>query len=198
MVKIKICGMTNLDDCRAAVDLGVDFIGFVFYRQSKRYVAPETVRDIVEKLGRAVKTVGVFVEETAPEIERLRDLCGLDFAQVYNLQEAARMRDKARRITVYRVGDAVPEVDAEGIILFDSHSQGFGGSGASFDLGLITDHHALERAFIAGGVTEENVLETLRLAPFGIDLVSAVEAEKGKKDREKMKSFVKKVRSFAQ
>jgi len=190
MVKIKICGMTNLEDCLAAVDLGVDFIGFVFYKKSARYVAPEKVREISENINGKTKTVGVFVEEAEDEIDRLVKFCHLDFAQTYN-----RVPGK-NRICVYRIKDAVPEVVSDGLVLFDSHSKGFGGSGMAFDINLLKGRSALERAFIAGGIDEENVYRALALKPFGIDLVSAVESQKGKKDLFKMEHFVKKVRSY--
>jgi phosphoribosylanthranilate isomerase len=190
MVKIKICGMTNLEDCLTAIDLGVDLIGFVFYKESRRYVAPETVRDISEKINGKAKAVGVFVEETEEEVNRLVDFCRLDFAQVYN----KAVRDN--RINVYRVKDSVPEVVTSGLVLFDSYSKGIGGSGKPFDIDLLEGHSALKRAFIAGGIDEENVHRALALMPFGVDLVSAVEKEKGKKDPVKMERFVKKVRSY--
>ncbi len=110
MVKIKICGMTNLEDCQTAIDLGVDFIGFVFYKKSARYVAPEMVREISERISRKAKTVGVFVEETEDEIDRLVDFCHLDFAQVYNRQNGPH---GANRICVYRIKDTLPEVASE-------------------------------------------------------------------------------------
>jgi phosphoribosylanthranilate isomerase len=193
MVKIKICGMTNLEDCRAAIDLGVDFVGFVFYKKSARYVAPEVVREISEKINGKVKTVGVFVEETEGEIDRLLDFCHLNFAQVYNRPNEPH---GANRIIAYRVKDRLPEVAANGLVLFDSYSEGFGGSGMSFDINLLKDHSALGRAFIAGGIDEGNVYRALDLKPFGIDLASAVEKEKGKKDLFKMERFVKQVRSY--
>ena len=190
MVKIKICGMTNLEDCDAAINLGVDFIGFVFYTKSARYVTPEMVREISERINGEVKTVGVFVEETDDEIDRLMDFCGLDFAQVYGKSP------KENRICVYRVKDNLPEVTANGLVLFDSYSEGFGGTGTPFDANLLKDHSALRRAFVAGGIDEGNVYRALELKPFGIDLVSSVEKEKGKKDPFKMERLVKKVRSY--
>ena len=190
MVKIKICGMTNLEDCLTAIDLGVDFIGFVFYKKSARYVAPEMVREISERINGKAKTVGVFVEETEDEIDRLVDFCHLDFTQVYNRTA------KDKQIIVYRVKDHLPEVAANGLVLFDSYSEGFGGSGTPFDVNLLKDHSALGRAFIAGGINEVNVHYALDLKPFGIDLVSSVESEKGKKDPFKMERLVKKVRSY--
>lgn len=190
MVKIKFCGMTNLEDCRAAIDLGVDFLGFVFYKESRRYVPPERVRDILEIVSGRVRTVGVFVEETENEIDRVVDFCHLDFAQVYG--RAAR----DNRISVCRIRDRLPDVIPEGLVLFDSYSTGFGGSGVPFDMDLLEGHDALKRAFVAGGVDEDNVCRTLALRPLGVDLVSAVESEKGKKDLLKMERFVKKVRSY--
>ena len=182
--------MTNLEDCQAAVDLGVDFIGFVFYKQSARYVVPQKVRDISEAINGKAKTVGVFVEETEDEIDKLVDFCHLDFAQIYSSMTGAN------RIRVYRINDAVPEITSEGFVLFDSYSKGFGGSGMSFDINILKGYSALERAFIAGGIDEENVYRALTLRPFGVDLVSAVESKKGKKDLLKMERFVKKVRSY--
>ncbi len=190
MARVKLCGMTNLDDCLAAVELGADFIGFVFYRKSKRYVEPVKVRKITEKLDGEVKTVGVFVEETDEEIRTVLDGCHMDFAQVY------RPVAIENRISVSRVGGFVDHVDPEGMILFDSLTEGFGGSGRSFDFELLRGHKALERAFVAGGLNEENLAAVLSLNPYGIDLVSSIEKEPGRKDRRRMKNFMNKVRSF--
>jgi len=182
--------MTNLDDCRAAVDLGVDFIGFVFYRKSARYTAPEAVRTMIERLDGTIKTVGVFVEESEGDVDRLIDFCRLDYAQVYTGQSGPG------RISVYGVGDCVPEVTENGLILFDSHSPGFGGSGTPFDIRLLANHSALGRAFIAGGIDEENVENIMALHPFGVDFVSSIEKSKGKKDLLKMKRLVNKIRGY--
>ena len=188
MVNIKICGMTNLEDCLAAVDLGVDFIGFVFYRKSDRYVAPGPVRAMIERFQGKIRTVGVFVEETEDEIDELMDFCMIDFAQVYNGGSGPD------RISAYRVDNSIPDVKDDGLVLFDSYSQGFGGSGKPFDIRLLKDHNALGRAFIAGGIDEENVGNVIALKPFGVDLVSSIEECKGKKDLLKMQRLVNKIR----
>ena len=190
MVRVKICGITNLEDALACFFAGAHALGFVFYKKSARYVTPEVVREISEQINGKVKTVGVFVEETEDEIDRLVDFCHLDFAQVYNRSHGAN------RICVYRVKDIVPEVAPNGLVLFDSYSEGFGGSGMPFDMSMLKGHSALERAFIAGGIDEENVYHALALKPFGIDFVSSVEKQKGKKDPLKMERLVKKVRSY--
>src|SRR5512145_3147979 len=177
MVKIKICGMTSLEDCLTAIDLGVDFVGFVFYKKSARYILPERVREISESIKGKVKTVGVFVEESDEEIDTLVDFCCLDFAQTYDRPNGPQ---GPNRICAYRIKDSLPEVVQNGFVLFDSYSEGIGGSGISFNMDLIKGHNALKRAFVAGGINEENVVHTLALNPFGIDLVSSVEKEKGR------------------
>ena len=130
------------------------------------------------------------MEESEDKIDRLVDFCHLDFAQVYNVSA------KDNRISVYRVKDSLPEVAANGLVLFDSYSEGFGGSGTPFDVNLLKDHGALGRAFIAGGIDEGNVHRALALKPFGIDFVSSVEKDKGKKDPFKIERLVRKVRSY--
>ncbi len=193
MVKIKCCGMTNLDDCKKAEDLGVDFIGFVFYRKSRRYVSPKKVSEITQRLGRQVRKVGVFVEEEDGEIEGIMDECGLDFAQVY------RPSSLPATIRVIRVGDKVQgPLPLKGLCLFDKYTEAFGGAGETIDLAALPrGNEILGRSFIAGGLDEKNVHEALRLLPFGVDLVSSIEACRGRKDTRKMERFVKTVRSFA-
>lgn len=193
MVKVKFCGMTNLDDCRKAMDLSVDFVGFVFYEKSPRYITPSLVRQIVEKLeGSKVNTVGVFVGQDESVIDEVMEYCHLDYAQVY------RAIGLPNRITVIRIADRLPEerLDEEGLILFDSYSEGYGGSGKPFDFRVLQGCEALQRAFVAGGVNVDNVEDILQLKPFGIDLVSSVETRKGKKDHQKMEEFMNRVRSF--
>lgn len=190
MVKIKFCGMTNPEDCAAAIDLSVDFVGFVFYKRSRRYIMPGRVRRIVEGLGGRVATVGVFVEEGDEAIREIVDYCGLDFAQVY--RESAL----PHTIRAHRIGDRLPDRPGAGLILFDSASPGGGGSGLPFDLRLLKGFDALDRTFVAGGINERMVEDVLSLGPFGIDLVSSIEAFPGKKDYRKMEIFVEKVRGF--
>ena len=191
MVKIKVCGMTNLDDCLKASELGIDFVGFVFYRQSKRYVAPQDVLRIKRGIGKSIRTIGVFVGESDEEMSRIVDYCGLDYAQVY--RESAL----CKTIRAFRVAKALPSrLPREGLMLFDSFTDAIGGSGQTFPLGVLSGGSFLDRAFIAGGINEQNVANVLRLKPFGVDLVSSLEAYPGKKDHARMERFVKTVRSF--
>jgi len=192
MVKVKVCGMTNFADCEKAVDLAIDYVGFVFYKRSKRYVSPEDARRIARKIGDRARKVGVFVEESDDEARVVMDSCNLDFCQVY------RRSAIKNKITVHRIGDKLTgEPPPKGLILFDRYSDDFGGSGKPFDFGMLKGAPFLDRAFIAGGISEENVLDVLQLKPFGVDLVSSVEAYPGKKDHRKMEAFMNRVRSLA-
>jgi phosphoribosylanthranilate isomerase len=192
MVRIKFCGMTNLADCQKAIDLEVDFIGFVLYKKSTRYVAPTAVKEMVARTSEKTRTVGVFVEETDENISKVMGFCGLDLCQIIG---KSRLKT---RITTYRVRKELPEIDPEdnGLILFDSYSDGFGGSGKPFDLSLLAGSPLLGRSFVAGGISEVNVTSALRLDPFGIDLVSSIEVFPGKKDHEKMESFIRTARNY--
>jgi phosphoribosylanthranilate isomerase len=187
---MKFCGMTNLDDCLAAMDLSVDLVGFVFYKRSPRYIMPGRVRKIVQGLGGRVKTVGVFVEEDDREIAEIMEHCGLDLAQVY------RESQLSNTIYAYRIRDSLPAELSKGLVLFDRYSEGFGGSGQTFDFSLLDNCTEINRAFIAGGLNERNVESVLRFAPFGVDVASGVEAYPGKKDYRKMARFAEKVRGY--
>jgi phosphoribosylanthranilate isomerase len=190
MTKIKFCGMTNLEDCEKAIELEVDFVGFVFYQKSPRYQPADEVKHIVDAIKGRVATVGVFVDENDEEIETILHHCNLDYCQVY------RDTCLTNAISAYRIKNGNPSEmirDDNGLILFDSYTEAFGGSGTSFDLAALRGL-ALHRAFIAGGINEQNVQHVLGLHPFGVDLVSSVEQYPGKKDHMKMESFMRKVR----
>ncbi len=182
---VKFCGMTNLKDVLIAVDLGVDFVGFVFYEKSKRFVKYEKVREIIKNIKGNVKTVGVFVEQSDSEIKNTMDFCGLDYAQVY------RDIDGIDSIRVYRIKNELPDTKRDGLILFDSYTKTIGGSGISFDVGLLKDFKRKDRLFVAGGISVYNVESVMEMDVFGVDLVSSIESYPGKKDVNKMKEFLR-------
>ncbi|WP_022670957.1 phosphoribosylanthranilate isomerase [Hippea alviniae] len=188
-MKVKFCGMTNYEDVKASIDLGVDFVGFVFYKKSKRFIDYRQAREIIEKIKGEVKTVGVFVDESCEEIEEIMNFCGLDYAQVY---KDCLLK---RRIRVYRIKDKLPEKVTDGLLLFDKFTDSIGGSGKSFDFDLIKGFPFKDRLFIAGGISIENVKLLIDMGVYGVDLVSSVEAYPGKKDFEKMRKFMEFVRS---
>ncbi len=185
-MKVKFCGMTNFEDALYASEIGADFVGFVFYEKSKRFIPYKNAKIIIEKLNKKVKTVGVFVNQNENEIKHFVNYCGLDYAQVYSDFNAFES------IRVYRIKDKAPErVKSKGLILFDSFSHSVGGSGIGFDKSILRDISYKDRLFVAGGIDSKNVRQIIDFGVFGVDLVSSVEKYPGKKDFEKMKEFIK-------
>ncbi len=182
--------MTNKEDVEWAVELSVDFAGFVFYPESRRFVSYADAKAIVEDFKGKIGFVGVFVLQTDEEIKEVMELCSLDYAQVY--RSVAGIEN---RIRVYRIKDSLPEDVESGLILFDTYTSSIGGSGVSFDVNLIKDADYRDRLFVAGGVNTENLRDIATLDVYGVDLVSSIEAYPGKKDFNKMKEFMEAVRA---
>jgi phosphoribosylanthranilate isomerase len=219
---IKICGITNLEDALTAVNAGADALGFVFYENSPRKIDPEVAREIVANLPAAVEMVGVFVDERVERIQELGDWIGLTAVQLHTTgvpleQVTVRdLRSGSRKIIVAVRVNSLSEqpgrfeelgwLDEAGqgspieAILFDSGNlQMPGGTGKRFDWEKMTS--LVERlnphfhTIVAGGLNSANVAEAMRvLHPWGVDVASGVEARPGKKDQEKVKSFIAAVR----
>jgi phosphoribosylanthranilate isomerase len=204
MVKVKICGITNWSDARRAVEAGADFLGFNFYRQSSRYIAPAAARRIVQRLPDAVASVGVFVNEPEHEMLAIARRVGLDYVQLHGDETAevvSRMRRSFRVIKAIRVRDSFRASQlaifkrASSILLdgFDAHLRG--GTGKSFNWKLAKSVGQKRQIFLAGGLTPENAAEAVSAArPFAIDVCSGVESRPGKKDAARMRALVAAVR----
>ncbi len=189
-MKVKFCGMTNYEDVKNAIDLGVDFVGFVFFKKSRRYISFEEAKGIVDKVKGEVKTVGVFFDCERATILEAFGFCGLDYAQVYEDMNGIPT------IRVYRIKSELPEKVQDGLILFDVYTEKGGGSGKSFNWELLESFPYRERLFVAGGVNVDNVQFLKGLGVFGVDLVSSVEEYPGKKSYSKMKEFMERVRGL--
>ncbi|HEY2497760.1 MAG TPA: phosphoribosylanthranilate isomerase [Candidatus Angelobacter sp.] len=209
---IKICGTTCLEDALESVEAGADALGFIF-APSKRHVTPEQAQRIIRDLPRGVERIGVFMNSSAAEIASIAseaDLSGIQMhgqesaAEVYDRLPANR-RDSMRKIKTVLVGpgfelrldsglDSAGPVDAW---LLDSGA----GSGKAFDWHAARKQMGdrQKRIIIAGGLTPENVEEAVRtFTPWGVDVVTGVEREPGRKDPEKLKAFVAAVRRAEQ
>ncbi|MCX8022080.1 MAG: phosphoribosylanthranilate isomerase [Syntrophorhabdaceae bacterium] len=189
MIRIKICGITNLKDALTAVDMGVDALGFVFYPLSKRYIRSDDARRIVCSLPPFVTKVGVFVDEPWDKMMKIRDFCRLDMIQVYG-DFGAYLSEMIPEITIfaYRIRGAEDIRSAKSspaFPLLDAYVDGYGGRGRPFDWSLL---QGFDRPYIlAGGINEENILSALKYRPYAIDISSGVESKPGVKDPEKMK-----------
>ncbi len=197
MTKVKICGIKTLSDAKFAVDYGADAIGFVF-AESIRNVSKEKARTIVRKLPPFVTTVGLFVNDTAENIEAICRFCGLDTIQLHGNERPGLLNKlKAfKTIKAFRIQnekDIIPirkyKPDA---ILLDGYSENkMGGTGTSFDWKIVKRLRTSIPIIVAGGLTHLNVSQAIRIVnPYAVDVSSGVESKPGKKDRKLIKKFI--------
>jgi phosphoribosylanthranilate isomerase len=203
--RIKICGITNEADARAAVDAGVDALGFVLYRKSPRYVEPTVVKQIIAALPPLVIPVGVFVNEEAKVVRDLMDDCGLALAQLHGDETASYCLDLERPVLkAIRVKDrgsflALAEFQGRagvrGFIVDTYSTDAYGGTGRPIDWTLAAEAAQASTVILAGGLTADNVGQAIRaVRPYGVDVSSGVESAPGKKDHQKIRDFVVSVR----
>jgi phosphoribosylanthranilate isomerase len=207
--RIKICGLTREEDVRAASRLDIEFAGFVVFPPSKRYIAPETVRQLATILSSEaprIRPVLVTVDLDFEGLMHLHEVTGAEWLQLHGAESPALV-DKLRAeglkiIKAVRVGPSgiAPQWDAYApdFFLCDTFDPRLaGGTGERWHEEWLPPAFPLNRTLIAGGLTPENVVPTLaRLRPFGIDVSSGVERTAGIKDPEKMSRLVAAVRGF--
>jgi phosphoribosylanthranilate isomerase len=206
MVKVKVCGITNLADALSAIEAGADALGFNFYTRSPRYIAPEEARKIISALPPdAVLCVGVFVnEESAATVMRITAASGVAAVQLHGDESpeyCAELRGQ-RVIKALRVGkDFAPErataYRAESILLDAYSAHARGGTGETFDWELARRTRRLvAQLYLAGGLTVENVAEAIvAVRPYAVDVCSGVELAPGRKDEARVREFVSAVRA---
>jgi phosphoribosylanthranilate isomerase len=198
MLRIKICGITNLEDALLAAELGADALGFIFYPPSPRAVAPDAARAIIAQLPPLVTTVGVFVDEDAATVKELAARVGLDWLQFHGNEPPDYCRSLGRRVIKgFRLQDAASLEslnDYRGVVqafLLDTYKKGqVGGTGETCDWDLARQAHKYGPIILAGGLNPANVARAIALAqPQAVDVASGVEAKPGKKDPEKLRAF---------
>ncbi|MEJ2684813.1 MAG: phosphoribosylanthranilate isomerase [Candidatus Sulfobium sp.] len=198
MVKVKICGITNLEDAEAAVDFGADALGFVFFEDSPRFVPPETAAAIIRSLPSFVASVGVFVNERRENIESVLSSTGIDVIQLHG-EETPEMCMFSRRVVkairVKSLESLAPLEEFRNLVsafLLDTYApDALGGTGRIFNWDVALEAKQFGRVILAGGLTPDNVAAAVgRVGPYAVDVSSGVELRKGKKDHEKMKRFI--------
>ena len=204
MTKVKICGITNLEDALLAAELGADELGFNFYKGSKRYLLPQDAREIIDQSPKRSGNVGVFVNEPIDSLLDIADFAGIDGIQLHGDEDMAyieKLQKRTKRfiIKAFRVA---PDFLVGDVLdwpltfpLFDTHSSDrFGGTGETFDweeFGVDIYLWFPVSAYLAGGLNPENVADAVRVVrPYAVDVASGVEAQPGKKDPNKMKAFI--------
>jgi len=201
--RVKICGLTNLDDALLAVESGADLLGFVF-APGPRQVKPLLVQQIIAALPPLVQTVGVFVDEKPEIILEIAGRCRLDYLQLHGNETPADCLLLAQKkiIKAFRVGadELLPELEQykelSETFLFDTLVSGkAGGSGETFDWQLLDREKTGSCFILAGGLHAGNVGQAIAAVhPWAVDVSSGVEREPGRKDYEKIEAFMNAVR----
>jgi phosphoribosylanthranilate isomerase len=203
MTRVKVCGITNLEDALAALDAGAEMLGFNFYARSPRYVTPAAARKIIERLPEGTDCVGVFVNEPTPaEVERIAHEAGLGTVQLHG-DETPEYCQSLRGLSIIkalRVGaDYTPESAAiygTDAVLLDAYVPGErGGTGHTFDWTLASlTRERVPKLFLAGGLNPENVAAAVAaVRPYAVDVCSGVEISPGRKSPELIRRFVEQI-----
>lgn len=203
LVKVKICGITNLKDALKAVELGADALGFVFYRKSPRYISPFKAKRIISKIPPFIECVGVFVDEKKEFVKKILRFCKINVLQFHG-RESPTYCDSFKGykvIKAFRVGADFDvfrllkyKVDA---ILLDTFLKNTpGGTGRSFDWRIALEVKKYTPFLIlSGGLNIENIgLAINKVAPYAVDVCSGVEKSPGRKDYTLMREFIKKAK----
>lgn len=203
MVKVKICGITNLEDALAAVDSGADALGFVFFRKSPRFISPENASAIIRSLPSFVSSVGVFVNETRKNIESVLSSTGIDIIQLHGEETPGMCTFSRRVVKAIRVKslESLAPLDAfrnlVSAFLLDTYTpDALGGTGRIFNWDVALEAKQFGRVILAGGLTPDNVAAAVgHVMPYAVDVSSGVELGKGKKDHDKIKRFIERAKS---
>ena len=208
--RVKICGLTNLEDARFAAECGADLLGFIFYEPSPRYVAPASVKQIVASLRNELasppKFVGVFVNTPLVEVEEMLTDCDLDLAQLHGDETPEQVEQFQGRAFKACNPRSLKEAEwmasqflaggAPFLMLDAYHPQLRGGTGHTADWPMAAEIASDNLLLLAGGLNPDNVAQAIQTAnPWGVDVSSGVEASKGKKDHAKVKQFIATVKN---
>ena len=196
-MKVKICGITDVETAKSACEYGADALGFVF-AESKREITPKRAEEIIQELPANVLKIGVFVNESVEVIQKIADECGLTHVQLHGDEDNYQIRRlnipciKSLGVTSERDMKNAQRYEAD-YILFDSPKEKFhGGNGKTFSWELLRDmpKELRKKMILAGGLNALNIEEAIRtVRPYMVDVSSGVETE-GKKDVEKIKQFI--------
>jgi phosphoribosylanthranilate isomerase len=194
-MRVKICGITNLEDALIAINAGADALGFVFYPDSPRYISPTDAKKIINKLPPFVEKVALFVNET-PEF--IRFLCletGCTLAQIhFNVEEDFFTQVNFPSLPVIRAQkreDILKYTDEYRLV--DAYCESYGGSGKRLNIEWF-DGIDCSKIILAGGLDSDNVASLKSYGFYGVDVSSGVETSKGKKDPQKVISFIQRVK----
>jgi len=202
MTLIKICGITNLEDALSAVDAGAGALGFNFYKQSPRYIDPESARKIIDQLPKRILTVGVFVNEESEQVKSAATESGVTGLQLHG-DESAQYCAEFKEwyvIKAFAVGEdfdasVVVDYPVKAVMIDARHKTLRGGTGLLSDWSVAKRIRELGKPlFLAGGLSPDNVREAITVVkPYAVDACSALEEHPGRKNHGRVAEFVRAV-----
>ena len=202
MVRVKICGITTINDAMTAAEAGAEALGFVFYEASPRNVSPEQAKEIIRQLPPFVQTVGLFVNESLSRVNSLADTCGLDIVQLHGDEQPDFCNGVTRRvIKALRIKDisdlkSIASYQVSTFLLDAWSSSAPGGTGERFNWDIAAEASKNHKIILAGGLTPDNIIEAVKQTrPYAVDVSSGVESAPGKKDPDKVLSFIRNSKS---
>lgn len=208
-MKLKVCGLTKTDQIHELISMKVDFLGFIFYEKSPRYVLNHLSLSQISGIKHSGK-VGVFVNESVENIEAIAEDTALNYIQLHGDEEENfidELRNKLNKetkiIKVFRVGKEFENLKFEiqnlksnvDYFLFDTDSKAFGGTGKTFNWQILNELEIPKPYFLSGGISPENCkdIRNIKQQPLALDINSKFETEAGNKDLEKIKNFYEKL-----
>ena len=212
-MKLKVCGLTKLDQIQELISLNVDFLGFIFYEKSPRFVLNHLSLEGISAINHQGK-VGVFVNETIEKIVEISEKSNLNFIQLHGDEDEEFVKKlrlslskNIKIIKVIRIGNQSfdelqktinQQPSTVNYLLFDTDSKAFGGTGKTFDWQILNEIEIPIPYFLSGGISLENIhqLSTINHQPLALDINSKFETEPGSKDLEKIKNFTQIVKKI--
>jgi phosphoribosylanthranilate isomerase len=206
MLRVKICGITRIQDAIQASELGADAIGFIFYKKSLRYISPEAASQVAKQLPSHISRVGVFVNPDRAELTNLTQTIGLDALQIHGLSKnrGSFHYDGKPVIMAIQVNYDTISRDinyyqdrSDAILLDTAHHTLSGGTGISFDWKYAVDFSKYHRIILAGGLDPDNISRAVETVhPYAVDVSSGLEKQPGIKDPDKLIAFFKNIRKY--
>lgn len=202
MTKVKICGITNLEDALLSAKFGADALGFNFYPKSSRYITPENAREIIEKLPKEILKVGVFVNEDLDKIIEIAETAKLDALQLHGEEtpEFAKELKSKTSLEIVKAFRVSPDFKPEDVLQFEVDSilldaynpKEHGGTGETFDWEIAKKvQEIFPKMYLAGGLSPDNIaIAILHVEPYFVDACSCLENKKGKKEKSLLINFI--------
>ena len=189
-MRVKICGLTNYEDAKMAVDFGADALGFVTYPKSPRFISPENIKEILKKLPPFVTKTILFVNVDADYVNEVMRFTKANLAQIhFDADDNFYQKLECNFIKVVRAKSQKEVYELDEYRIVDAFVPQYGGSGKRLPIEWF-ENRDNSKIILAGGLKPENVFELAHYGFYGVDVSSGVEAQPGKKDRHKLRKFI--------